>query len=170
MREEKQLLLDEITDKINASTGFIVANYQEFTSARAREFRNTLSDVGGDFEVVRKRVFLKAAETLGLKFELAQLKGHIGLIFANEDSTTLAKSAVKYSEENSDCISMLGGNIDGEQCSGEEIIALAKLPGIKELRSQIVGLLAAPMTQTVAVMQAALTSVLYCMEEKSKQG
>ena len=170
MREEKQLLLDEITDKINASTGFIVANYQEFTSARAREFRNLLSEVDGEFEIVRKRVFLKAAESLGLKFELSQLTGHIGLIFANDDSTRLAKDAVKYSEENSNCVCMLGGRIDGEQCTGEEIIALAKLPGINELRAQMVGLLEAPMAQTVAVMQAALTSVLYCMEEKSKQG
>ena len=170
MREEKQLLLDEITDKINDSTGFIVANYQEFTSARAREFRDAITEAGGDFEVVRKRVFLKAAETLGLKFELSQLNGHIGLIFANEDSTRLAKGAVKYSEDNSDCINVLGGKIDDQQCSAEDIIALAKLPSIDELRAQIVGLLAAPMGQTVAVLQSVLTSVLYCMEEKSKQG
>lgn len=170
MRDEKQLLLDEITDKIQSSKGFIVAKYQEFNPARAREFRDNLAQIGGEFEVVRKRVFVKAAESLGLKFEVEKLNGHIGVIFSYEDTTALAKGAVKYGEDNSDCITVLGGQVDGEVCSSEDIIALAKLPSLNELRAQLIGLLEAPMSQTVAVVQAALTSVLYCLEEKSKKG
>ncbi|MCH9608939.1 MAG: 50S ribosomal protein L10 [Chlamydiales bacterium] len=170
MREEKQFLLDEITDKIKASKGFIVANYQEFTASRSREFRDVLAESGGEFEVVRKRVFIKAAESLGLKFELEKLKGHVGLVFAYEDTTKLAKGTVKFGEDNNDTISVLGGQVDGELCSAEDMIALAKLPSLNELRSQIVGLLQAPMAQTASVLQSALTSVLYCMEEKSKKG
>ncbi len=170
MREEKQLLLDEIADKIQASNGFIVANYKELNAARAREFRSLLSENGGEFEVVRKRVFIKAASEAGLKFEIEKLQGHVGIIFSYEDATSLVKKAVKYGEANGDAVAMLGGQIDGELCSSEDISALAKLPSQQQLRAELVGLLQAPMAQTVSVMQSLLTSVLYCMEEKGKKG
>ena len=169
MRAEKQFLLDEIKEKIEGSNGFIVARYQGFSPAQSREFRDSVAELGGEFEVVKKRVFVKAASTMGIEFEDASFEGHVGVLFANDDATALAKSAVKYGEQNDDAISVLGGHMDGQLMSAEEVVAVAKLPGINELRAQIVGLLQAPMSQTVGAMNAALTAVLHCLEEKSKK-
>jgi len=169
MRAEKQLLLDEIQEKIEGSKGFIVARYQDFSAARAREFRDHVAEVGGEFEVVRKRVFVKAALASGIEFDVQALEGHVGIIFAQDDVTQVAKSTVKYGDDNDKSVAVLGGQIEGEYCSAEEVEAIAKLPSLQELRAQILGLFEAPMSQTVAAFQAALTSILYCVEEKSKK-
>lgn len=169
MREEKQLLLDEVKEKIESSKGFIITRYASFTAPRAREFRDKMAEIGGEFEVVKKRVFIKAAEICGIKLDLSSLGGHVGVIFAHEDTTQLAKTALKYGEENDNAIAILGGRIDGEAYSGSDVEAIAKLPGLAELRAQILGLFEAPMAQTVGSIQAVLTSVLYCLEEKSKK-
>jgi len=169
MRQEKQLLLDEIKEKIESSKGFVAVSYQQFTSVRAREFRDVIAESDGEFEVVPKRVFVKAAETTGLQFDIAALTGHVGIVFAKNDACQVAKSAVKYGDANDQAVIVLGGHIEGEVCTAEEVEAIAKLPSISELRAQIVGLLQAPMAQTVQVFQAALTSILYCIEEKSKK-
>ncbi len=169
MRAEKQLLLDEIKEKIDGSNGFIVASYKDFSAARAREFRDHVAEAGGEFEVVRKRVFIKAALESGIEFDVKALGGHVGIIFSQDDVTQVAKSTVKYSDSNEKSIAVLGGQIEGEFCSAEEIEAIAKLPSLPELRAQLLGLFEAPMSQTVGAMQAALTSILYCVEEKSKK-
>ncbi len=169
MRAEKQLLLDEIKEKIEESNGFVTLNYKEFTSARAREFRDKMAELGGEFEVVRKRVFIKAAAAAGIEFDFQALEGHVGIIFADEDVNQIAKGVVKFGEDNNKAVAVLGGHIEGEVCSAEDVVAIAKLPSLPELRAGLVGLFQAPLAQTVQVFQAALTSVLYCLEEKSKK-
>lgn len=169
MRAEKQLLLDEIQEKIEGSKGFIVARYQDLSAARAREFRDHVAEVGGDFEVVRKRIFIKAAAALGIELNVKALEGHVGIVFAQDDVTQVAKSTVKFGDEHDQSVAVLGGQIEGEFCSAEEVEAIAKLPSLQELRAQILGLFEAPMSQTVGAVQAVLTSVLYCLEEKSKK-
>ena len=169
MREEKQLLLDEIKEKIEESTGFVTLNYQKFTSARSRNFRDIMAELGGEFEVVRKRVFIKAAESVGIQVDAKDLKGHVGIIFAKQDATIIAKRVVKFGEENDKAVTVLGGRIDGAICSAEDVEAIAKLPGIQEMRALFVGLLEAPMAQTAQVLHAVIASILYCLEEKGKK-
>ena len=64
---------------------------------------------------------------------------------------------------------MLGGLIEGAICSAEYVEAIAKLPGIQEMRAQFLGLLEAPMAQTARAFHAILASILYCLEEKCKK-
>lgn len=162
MRAEKQLLLDEIRDKIEGTSSFIVARYQGMTTEKARTFRDIVAQAKGEFEVVRKRVFLKAVQAAGLQLNVEILKGHIGVIFTDADPAELSKIALKYSEENEKAIQIIAGQIQGEIYSGEDLEALAKLPPLEELRAQFLGLLEAPMGQTLAVMDAVMTSVPYC--------
>jgi large subunit ribosomal protein L10 len=169
MRAEKQLLLDEVKEKIQGSKGFIVTQYQKLDAQAAREFRDVVANAKGEFEVVRKRVFVKAAEAVGIKLDASSFKGHIGVIFANEDATGLSKVALEYGEKNDKSVLVVGGLIDGTLFSGEEVQAIARLPGLNELRSEFLGLLEAPMGQTVSLLQNLLTSLLYCLEEKSKK-
>lgn len=169
MRDEKQLLLDEVKEKIEGSKGFIIASYQNFTSDKARAFRSMVAEANCDFEIVRKRVFVKAAEAVGIKLNAEDYKGHIGVIFAHEDAAKITKIAVKYSEDTEKVIELVGGHIDGQICTAEDVEAIAKLPGMDEMRAEFLGLFEAPMSQTLAVLEAVMTSVPYCLEEKAKK-
>ena len=53
MRPEKQLLLDEIKDKISASKALVLASYQKLEPNLAAKFRMNISKTGGSLEVVR---------------------------------------------------------------------------------------------------------------------
>lgn len=166
MRHEKQFLLDEILDKIHSSKGFLILRYA-FSAHKAREFRDLLAKEKGELEVVRKRVFFKAVEKAGITLHSNPFDGHIGVIFF-EDPLAVSKATIKYSEDNEKAIEVLAGHIEGASCSAEEVEALAKLPSLPEMRAQFLGLLEAPMAQTLAVFEAVMTSVPYCLEEKAK--
>ncbi|NGX54728.1 MAG: 50S ribosomal protein L10 [Chlamydiae bacterium] len=166
MREEKQLLLDEVKEKIEESTGFVVASYEGLNATSVREFRNHISEVKGEFEVVRKRIFVKAAKAAGIDFDPTTLEGHIGVIFAKEETQQVLKAVLKHGKET---IRLLGGQIDGELCNAEEVEIIARLPALPELRAQVLGLIETVLSGPLTVMQAVLTGVLRCMDEKTKK-
>lgn len=169
MREEKQLLLDEIKEKLGKAPGVVVARYANFTASKAIELRSLVTKTGGDFEVVRKRVFLKAAAEAGIHIDLSQKKGHIALLLTGTDPVETTKAFFTLSKENPDMLEVLGGHFEGQSCSPSDVEALASLPSKDVLRAQLLGVLVAPMTQTLGVIQSLLTSVLYAIENKRKK-
>jgi len=169
MREEKQLLLDEIKGYIEDNSTFLVMNYAGLNAGLTHSFRSDIHKSGGFVEIVRKRVFVKAAIDAGVPFEVDQLPGHIGLVFAGEDPLEAAKITFKFQNDNEKVINVLGARFDGEMYSADQIEQLSKLPGKQEMRAQLLSVFAAPMTQTLGVMQSLLTSVVYCLDNKAKQ-
>jgi large subunit ribosomal protein L10 len=169
MRDEKQFLLDEIEEKISNSNGFIVARYQGLNAAKARTFRDIVTAANGEFEVVRKRIFLKALEKQGVALKMDDFEGHVGVIFAKNDAAALTKVTVKYSEENDDTFKVLGGKIEHEVYSAQDMVAISTLPGIAEIRSQILGMLEGPMRDVVSIFGAHLSGLLNCLDAKAKK-
>lgn len=171
MRKEKQLLLDEIKGQIESFNGsFVIMKYQGLSSNLANDFRREIANMGGSIEMVRKRVLIKAAENAGIKLSLEQLPGHIGIIFAGKDPLEMTKSVFKFSQNNAKVIEVIGGRYDGQLYSGPDVEALSKLPSKDEMRAQFLATLEAPQSQTLAVFEAIISSVVYCLDNKSKQG
>jgi|LakMenE01Jun11ns_1017448.scaffolds.fasta_scaffold9567815_2 large subunit ribosomal protein L10 len=170
MRQEKQLLLDEIAGQIKQSGNtFVIMSYQKLNANAANEFRRQIAKLGGNLEVVRKRVLLKAAQTAGIDLKMDVLPGHIGLVYGGNDPIETTKAVFRFSEENEQTIKVVGGHFEGQLYTGEQIEALSKLPGKNEMRAQLLGLFEAPMAQTLSVMEALLASVMYCLDNKAKQ-
>lgn len=169
MREEKQLLLDEIKEQIDEYGDFALFQYSGITANAMGDFRTNIANLGGDVQMVRKRILLKAASAAGIELDLATLPGHIGLVFAGQDSVEMTKAVFQFSKATNEGLTVLGGRLDGKIYDGAQVEALSKLPGKDEMRAQLVGLFAAPMSQTVAVMNAVLTAVPCCLENKSKK-
>lgn len=171
MRKEKELLLNEIKDKIDASTAVIVTRYDKLEPNTSWQLRDLLGKSGTLFEVVRKRVFVKAAEKAGLKIDETLLTGHIAVAFINQpDAMAPAKAVFKFSEENSNMLQVICGQIDGKMMPGAEVEMLSKLPGIDEMRATLLGLFTAPMSQMLSVLEAVIAEPLSVIEQKSKEG
>jgi large subunit ribosomal protein L10 len=169
MRKEKELLLNEIKEKIDGSSALIVTRYEKLEPNKSWQLRELLSKSGSIFEVVKKRVFLKAAEKAGVKIDEAILAGNIGIVFVNQtDAMVSAKAVFKFSEENGSLLQVLCGQIDGKMMPGAEVEVLSKLPGMDEMRAMFLGLLIAPMSQTLSVMEAAIAGPLSVIEQKSE--
>ncbi len=169
MKAEKQFLLDEIKDKLDASKAFVLTKYEGFAANQNAEFRSSLVKVGGDFEVVKKRVFLKALEAAGIEIDQADLEGHLAVVFATEDPITTTKALYNFTKDHKDMLSVIGGHFDGKYISRDEVKQISNLPSMDEMRAQFVGLLQAPMSQTLSVMNALMTSPLHCLEQKVKK-
>lgn len=169
MRKEKQLLLDEVKDQITENSSFVVMRYFGLKANKAHEFRREVAKYGGSVEVMRKRLLIKAAKAAGIELDIKTLDGHIGLVFAGDDPIETTKFVYKFGQENEKAVQVIGGNIDGQLYNAADVEMLSQLPGKDELRAQFLGLLEAPMAQTLGAMDALIASVVYCLDNKCKQ-
>ncbi len=169
MRQEKQLLLEEIKGQIEQYDSFVIIRYLKLSSNLANEFRRDVAKAGGNVEMARKRVLMKAAQSAGINLEAITLDGHIGLVFAGKDPLETAKMVIKFSQDNDKVVEVIGGRIDKQLYNAQEVDTLSKLPSMNEMRSQFLSVLEAPLSQTLAVMDAAISSVVYCLDNKIKQ-
>ncbi len=155
MRKEKPLLLDEIKQKIDASTAMIVTQYTRLEPNASWQFRAALAKKGSIFEIVRKRVFLKAITLAGVQIDESLLKGHVGVVFVGQpDAMASAKVIFEFSESNGQIFEVLCGTIEGKVVPGTEIQMLSKLPGIDEMRAIMLSLFTSPMSQMLSVLEA----------------
>lgn len=169
MREEKKLLLKEIKDKIDGSKAFFITRYRNVDPNKASDFRINLSKIGGEFEVVRKRILIKAMGEAGIKLDESMLEGHIGVVFAKDDPIETTKAIFTFRKENEELLDVTGGRFDGQLCSAKDIETISELPSKEEMRAQLLSVFEAPLSQSLAVMDALLTSVVHCLENKSSE-
>lgn len=169
MRPEKQLLLDEIKHKIDASKAFVLTSYQKMDPNLASTLRVKLGSTGGSFAVLSKRLLIKAAQKDGMTFDRKQLQGHIGIVFANVDPVQTTKSIFDFCKENESVLEVLGGRFEGKLVSRQDVKEIAELPSKDEMRAQLLSVLEAPLSGTLSVMESALTSILFCLENKSSE-
>ena len=147
----------------------MIASYKRLEPNAASAFRINLAKTGGSLEVVKKRVLIKAAQVAGVALDPAQLQGHIAIVFANEDPIQTTKTLFQFCQENEEVLEVIGGRFEGAICTASDVEQISKLPSKDEMRSQFLGLLEAPLAQTLSVIDALLTSVMHCLENKSQQ-
>jgi large subunit ribosomal protein L10 len=170
MKQEKQLLLDEVQAHLKKHPEFVIIKYQGLSANKANAFRREVSKLGGNIEVLRKRLLLKAAAAAGIKLDIEALPGHIGLVLAGKEPIEITKAVFKFSKDSENAVEVIGGHFEGKLFNGEQVKAYSALPSKDEMRAQFLSTLEAPMAQTLAVMNALLTSVVFCLDNKSKEG
>ncbi len=168
MRPEKQLLFEDIKARLVESKGFVLTRYHKMGPNLSAKFRGSLHLVGGDFEVVHKRIFVKVAAAVGHSIDRSSLDGHIGIVFANTDPLQITKSIFHFMKESEGVLDVVFAHLEGTFYSAEEVEYFSQLPSKEEMRGQFLHLLEAVPSQVLAVMEALLLSVSYCLDKKIK--
>lgn len=169
MRSDKHFLLDEVTESIDQFGSFFVMRYKGLKANLANELRRQVLKVGGDVQVLRKRLLVKAADNKGIDLHKVALDGHIGVVFASGDPVAMSKMLIQFGKENGETVTLIGGHVEQQTLNAQEVLQYAELPSKPEMRALLLGTLEAPMSQTLAVIDAILSSVVYCLDNKIKQ-
>ena len=169
MRAEKQLLLDEIQEKMEGANTFLLTRYERLDAKTTTDFRKSVRESGGDFEVVRKSVLKKACEAIGVTFDPELMEGHIALVLAYKDPVATIKAVFKTGKETNGAIKVMAGRFEGMMYSAADVEKISKLPDMDTMRAGFLGLLEAPMAQTLAVMDALLTSMPHLLANRIQQ-
>jgi large subunit ribosomal protein L10 len=170
LKTEKERVVAELTEQLRRIDSLIVADYRGLTNVELEELRAKLRPHGARFTVVKNTLTRRAAEAAGAQSLLALLEGPVAIAFveADGDPAAVAK-ALSDTARQTKILSLRGGVLDGAPISGEEVESLAKLPPVDVLRGQLVGLVAAPLTELVGVLAAPLRDLLGVLDARIAQ-
>ncbi|MDR2513450.1 MAG: 50S ribosomal protein L10 [Puniceicoccales bacterium] len=153
MRQEKQLLIDEVSSYLAKSKYLLLADFTGVTVEDAANIRAQLSEHGAEYHVVKNSILNIAAKSTNLPDFSAYLKGQTALVTGGDNAPGVAKVIVKFFEDKGR-LSVKTAVLDDRLLDKAAIEALSKLPSLDGIRAQLLSLFSAPASQIVRLLVA----------------
>jgi large subunit ribosomal protein L10 len=151
MRPEKTSIVSELTEKMKKSPFVLVADYQRMNVGHFGELRNRLVPVGAEMHVVKNSFLKRAMADSGFPDVAGKLTGQTAVVTGEKDVAPVAKILKAFAAEFKTTALKIG-LIDRAVVSTADVEALADLPSREVLLAQLLGLLLAPATRLVRVL------------------
>ena len=150
---QKQIIIDEIKEKLEKAQSAVVIDYIGITVAEADAMRKKLREANVDYTVYKNTLVKRAIE--GTKYEeLAQvLNGPSAFALSYEDATAPARVIDEVMKDYKK-MSFKAGVVEGVYYDAEGIEALAAIPGRDQLIAKFMGSVQSPVSKLVRTFQA----------------
>lgn len=166
--EEKSKVVLEIKEKIQQSSGIVLADYRGLTVAQATQLRVQMRQAGVEYRVMKNTLVRRAAEELGLEGLDPYLKGPTALAFG-ADPVAPAKVLAEFVKVNKlKKFQIKAGVLDGKVIGPEGVKALADLPSREVLLAMVLRGMLSPLTGMANVLQGPIRKMGYALEEVRK--
>ena len=163
MRPEKQLITKEYARRLNASPFFLVVDYKGLTVGQFTEVRKRLSKTGSEMHVVKNSMFRIAVKEAGVADLAGTLAGQVAVVTGQREISAAAK-ALKTFQSEFEKPKLKFGYLNTQRLETAELMALADLPPIEQLRAEIVGLIEAPVASLLSVLEAPARELVYTLQ------
>jgi large subunit ribosomal protein L10 len=168
MRPEKASIVSDLTEKLNRSPFILVTDYQRMKVDQFGELRNRLAPAGAEMRVVKNSFLKRALTESGLPNVGEGLAGQTAIVVGEKDVAPVAKILKTFAAEFK-IAALKIGVVDQSVLSTREIEALAELPSREVLLGQLLGLLLAPMTNLVRLLNEPGASLARLLNAKAKK-
>lgn len=163
MRPEKEAILREYSDNLDSADYVILADCRGMTMEQFDELRGKLRADNGKLQIIRNKIYAKAAEKLGKTIDGECFIGPTAAISGIGDVTVIAKSIKNYAIQTKLPV-VKGGLLGDRGLTAVDVKALADMPSREVMLGMFVGTVAAPMTQLVGVVNQKLLTLLYVLK------
>jgi large subunit ribosomal protein L10 len=163
-KERKSEQLAVLVDLIKQSDGFAIIRTQGMSVAKVEGVRKRIREAGGHYMVAKNTLLIKALEQVGWDVPEDQLKGPTAIAFGKTNFPGVAKAVLAYvKEENPEPTQFapIGGVMSGKNVlDAKRLEAVSNLPTLDETRAQLAGLIVAPATGLVTLLDAANAQIV----------
>ncbi|MBD2714415.1 50S ribosomal protein L10 [Microvirga sp. STR05] len=180
IREEKQALVDELSEKFQSHNAFYIADASGMSVAKINEFRRLCFTRGMEFKVYKNTFIRKALDTLGGDTSEmdAALKGQSGILFSKESGNAPAKllqdfyKSQNYGKNVEPKPALKGAYVDaGIYIGANQLSGLSTLKGKNELIGDVIGLLQSPAKNVISALSSGgnkLAGIIKTLSEKEE--
>ncbi len=166
--EKKKAIVAEVSEVLPQAKAVYLVNFVGLNVAQMTELRARIREAGGYFKVVKNTLLRRVFEGTAYESLFSYLEGPNALLLALEDEVTPLKAVLEYFKE-VEKGEVRVGQIGEEVFDAQALEALSKLPGVQELRAQVVGAVGGPLYGLVWSLKGLLNQlvwVLKAVEEK----
>ena len=164
-QNKKKIYIEEMKTFFSKNSSIFVTHYQGLTVKQIDELRSEMRKHGILFKITKNRITKLALE--GSKFKkLENLFSGPTAIALSEDAITSAKILTKFAKNNSK-FKIIGGIMEEEPLSIEDVEKIATLPTLDEARAKIVGILSASAQKIMSILLAPGSKIAILAHAKS---
>lgn len=152
-KAKKQLIIDEIKEKLEGAESAVVIDYMGITVAEADEMRKRLREENVDYTVYKNTLMKRAIE--GTEFEpLAEVLNGPSAIAISKDDATAPARVLNGIIKDFNKMEFKAGVIEGNYYDEEKIKAIAAIPSKDELIAKFMGSIQSPISKLVRTFAA----------------
>ncbi len=169
-REKKDAVVAQYQDWVNRSQAVLLVEYTGVNVKSLDGIRAKVRDSGGELHIVKNTLTRKVFQDSGLEFPAGYLEKSTAITFAFTDPAATAK-ALADSSKGIEAIKVKGGFLGKQTLSAAQVKALAELPPLPIVRSQLLGVLQAPaskLVRTIAEPARSLASVFQAYVDQAQ--
>ena len=166
-KEKKKMYIEQMKDFFKTKSSILVTHYQGLTVKQIDELRAEMRKHGILFKITKNRITKLALK--GSKFKKLEnlFSGPTAVAFS-EDAIISAKILTKFAKTNSN-LKIIGGIMEDEQLSVEDVEKIATLPTLNEARAKIVGILSISARKLMSILLAPGSKIVILAHAKSKK-
>ena len=166
-KNKKKLYIEEMKDFFNKTSSVFISHYQGLTVKQIDELRSEMRKHGILFKITKNRVTKLALK--GSKFEKLEnlFSGPTAVAFS-DDAISSAKILTKFAKKNSN-LKIIGGIMEEEPLSLEDVEKIATLPTLDEARAKIADILSSPARKIMSILLAPGSKIAILAHAKSKK-
>lgn len=160
--EEKQVVIQEILEKINQSKSIVITDYRGLNVAQVTELRSKLREAGVEYKVLKNTMVRFAAKEAGIEGLDDILTGPTAVAFGMNDAVSPAKVLTEFAKNN-DKLQIKAGVLDKKVLTADNVKALADIPPREVLLSMVLRGMQAPISGLVNVLQGNIRNLVYVL-------
>ncbi|MBL8047608.1 MAG: 50S ribosomal protein L10 [Chthonomonas sp.] len=151
---EKAAVIDQAREWYQGAAGMVFADYRGLTVKEMQKLRGDLKAKGGDIHVIKNTLFrIAAGEEIVAQLPYEFHNGPTAVAFFTENEAECSKILMDF-VTSSKKLAVKGGLFAGKTFDAKQVEALSKLPSREILIAQVIGAIAAPLTNVVGVIEA----------------
>lgn len=165
-KARKDELVALYSELLQASNGFAVVRSSGLTVAQVENLRGRILEVGGQYMVTKNTLLRIALQQVGWDVPEELLAGPTSVAFGKSNFPGVAKAVLDFIKEATveEKMRVTGGMMSGSIIGAAQVDTISKLPSLDELRSQLAGLIVAPATGLVTVLDAANSQIVNVLQ------
>src|SRR3954470_6595162 len=169
MRPEKASIVSDLSEKLKGSPFLLVTDYQRMKVEQFGELRNRLAPAGAEVRVVKNSFLKRAMADSGMPDVADKLIGQPAIVMGEKDVAPVAKILKSFAAEFK-IAALKIGVVDKAILSTSDVEALAELPSREVMLARLLGLMLAPATQLVRVLNEPASAFARLLAAKAEKG
>ncbi len=168
-RAEKNAAVQAMAEQFQKVPHVIVTDFRGLTANQSADLRRRIRAAGGSYQVVKNRLARRASAGTATEKLGSRLVGSCGLASHFSDPVALAKVLTDFNKDNPQ-LRLVAGVVDGRDVvDAEGIKTLSRLPGLPEIRAQILALVQTPATMLVRLLAAPGSGVARALDARREK-
>jgi len=167
LKSEKEAVIKDLNDKFTRAKAAILTEFTKLDVETETKLRKKCRDSKVEYRVLKNTLARRAAKGTAFEALAEDFVGPVSLAFTYDDVVAPAKVLSEFLKD-METVRIKSAVVEGRKMDAKGVQALAKLPGLPELRAKILGMLTQPagkLVRTIAAPASQLARVIQARQD-----